>query len=119
MQAKVCDCAFNGNEQNYRILIADGPRDPYPQEGNIHFVDPDPSASKEEKLRSGLRQLGAISDLIGGKQAEKIASLNIEDIQEVHCPNNSVRQCHCIVALDKKVIKAVEKRLKDAGYSIK
>jgi len=117
MQAKVCDC--NDFDNHYRILIADGPRDPYPQEGNIHFVEADPSASKEEKLRSGLRQLGAISDLIGRKQAEKIASLDIEDIQEVHCPNDSVRQCHCIVALDKIVIKAVGKRLKDAGYSIK
>lgn len=116
-KGKICDCCFNNDEKNYRILIADGPSDPY-DEGSLPIGN-DPTASKEENKRLILRRLGAIGDLIGTKQAEKIASLDILNIQEVHCPNNSVRQCHCIVALDKAVIKAVEKRLKDAGYSIK
>jgi len=115
MLAKACDC--NDFDNHYRILIADGPRDPY-DEGSLPIGN-DPTASKEENKRLILRRLGAISDLIGSKQAEKIASLDIEDIQEIHFPNNSVRQCHCIVALDRETIKAVEKRLKDAGYSIK
>jgi len=115
MIAKACDCC--DNDCHYRILIADGPSDPY-DEGLLP-IGSDPMDSKEESKLRILRHLGVISDLIGTKQAEKIASLDIEDIQEVHCPNDSIRRCHCIVALDKDTIKAVEKRLKEAGYSIK